>query len=288
MLNSSLAASCFADGRLPELSNIYCRPEKEYKALLHAHSAHLEIIYVKSGQGEEIIGDRCYHVSQGDLMVINGSTLHGENPLSVSSFMTYSFLYRNVRLKDRPANCLLPVQAVPVIKAADRTLSLEQLVLTCYQMLADPTLQTTAQMLAVSLLTCLYEEGSRILQGADPASRRGNLLVAEIQQYISQNFASNLTLETLAGRFHTSPYYLSHLFTRYIGCPPIRYLTLRRVGEAQIRLQNTSAAIADIAQDVGFASPSYFNHIFQAYTKMTPTRYRQLSVKPGERVSGHN
>ena len=104
--------SCFRRGSFPYLAATYRRQEKAYTPLLHSHREWLEITYVSSGSGEQIIGERNWHVSEGDLMICNCGVVHGENPLSVSNFKTYCFNFTNVRLNGVPENCLIDMKGV--------------------------------------------------------------------------------------------------------------------------------------------------------------------------------
>ena len=269
--------SCFRRGSFPYLAATYRRQEKAYTPLLHSHREWLEITYVSSGSGEQIIGERNWHVSEGDLMICNCGVVHGENPLSVSNFKTYCFNFTNVRLNGVPENCLIAGGDQPILPAGERKGEIGRIVETMHSLYGQPGMEDACQLLAASFLALVCQMNLERRLDLDENTAKTGLTISCIEQYINRKKEKNITLDSVAEQFHISRYYLSHLFRKSTGFSLIQYLTQRRIGEAQILLQSSEKSVADISLMTGFSSSSYFNNVFRRYVGMTPIQYRIIS-----------
>ncbi|MDR7000736.1 AraC family transcriptional regulator of adaptative response / methylphosphotriester-DNA alkyltransferase methyltransferase [Neobacillus niacini] len=103
--------------------------------------------------------------------------------------------------------------------------------------------------------------------------------IAQIIQYIEQNYIEKLTLETLAEACHGSPYHLHRTFKRITGVTPVEYIQLTRINKAKELLIKTNITIVDIALSVGMSNTPYFITLFKKKSGFTPAQYRQLNRK---------
>jgi AraC family transcriptional regulator len=93
---------------------------------------------------------------------------------------------------------------------------------------------------------------------------------------IEARFAENITLRDLAAEAHLSDFHFLRLFREATGLPPHRYVTYRRVQEAQKRLALNHSSLADIALETGFGSQGNFIRAFRNAAGLTPGQYRAL------------
>lgn len=68
---------------------------------------------------------------------------------------------------------------------------------------------------------------------------------------------------------------LTHLFTQYVGIPPVQYITKLKIDHAKNLLVKTNFSILNIASDLNYGSLSHFITIFKKHTGFTPTEYRK-------------
>ena len=68
--------------------------------------------------------------------------------------------------------------------------------------------------------------------------------------------------------------HLTTVFRQHYKMTPQEYLSQRRLEYAKNLLTRDDWTIADIAEEVGFASLSSFYSFFRKHTKMTPKKYR--------------
>ena len=98
--------------------------------------------------------------------------------------------------------------------------------------------------------------------------------VEQIETYIDNNYAENITLEHLADICHGSPYHLQRTFKRLTGISPTEYVQQKRIEHAKRDLVHTDQSVADISVKIGMNVP-YFITLFKKKTGYTPREYRQ-------------
>ena len=99
--------------------------------------------------------------------------------------------------------------------------------------------------------------------------------VQKVMNYVNLNVAEPLTLKSLAAMCFISPSYLSALFKQETGTTLIDYINTQRVNRAAQLLEQSSHAIAAVAEEVGILDVNYFTKIFKKTLGVTPTRYRR-------------
>jgi len=108
-----------------------------------------------------------------------------------------------------------------------------------------------------------------------PDAQLGSLPLAEFLAFIDARLGTALSLDELARRTRLSRSAFTRAFRTATGISPHRYLTERRLAEAQRLLRTTTLPIAFIAQETGFSSQSHFTTIFHAALNCTPAEYRR-------------
>ncbi|MDD2200156.1 MAG: helix-turn-helix domain-containing protein, partial [Bacteroidales bacterium] len=98
--------------------------------------------------------------------------------------------------------------------------------------------------------------------------------LAGVIDYIHDQYATLLTLETAASRIPISPHYLSHLFRDELGMTFLEYVTRVRMEKARELLRTTTLHIREIASHVGYEDAGYFTRVFRKINGISPNRYR--------------
>lgn len=93
-------------------------------------------------------------------------------------------------------------------------------------------------------------------------------------------------LEELARAVNLDPAYLSRLFRRDAGAPPMGYLARIRAETAAALLVRTDEPTARIGGLVGWPDPTYFARRFRSLVGLTPTEYRRRTVAGGRSATG--
>lgn len=84
------------------------------------------------------------------------------------------------------------------------------------------------------------------------------------------------TLAELARAVASSRTVLAERFTRYVGVPPMQYLTQWRLQLAAEQLVRGTAKVAAIAAQVGYESEAAFSRAFKRATSQSPAEWRRV------------
>lgn len=101
--------------------------------------------------------------------------------------------------------------------------------------------------------------------------------IMAVKKYIDDNYASELSIEQTAQKFHISPDYLAHKFKDAMNVSFQRYVRFRRIAVSREMLSGTTLSVSEIAYSCGFGSVSQFNRMFRSAAGMAPGRYRELN-----------
>lgn len=111
----------------------------------------------------------------------------------------------------------------------------------------------------------------------DSKARDKILLAAE---YIKSHYRENMSVYSLAKRYHMSPSYFSTTFKKELERSAIHYMTEVRVERAMEYLKETTDSVAEIAEKVGYEDSQYFFRVFKKIAGITPLQYRQQNKQP--------
>jgi transcriptional regulator GlxA family with amidase domain len=96
--------------------------------------------------------------------------------------------------------------------------------------------------------------------------------VRELQGWIADHLAADLSVDALARRANMSPRNFARVFRREVGMTPAAYVEAVRVESAQRELETTKSGFDAIARRCGFGTTDTMRRAFQ----------RRLGVKPGD------
>lgn len=108
------------------------------------------------------------------------------------------------------------------------------------------------------------------------SANKGKVKIDHLIKWMSENYNSDISLETMATYIGCSPAYTSKLFKKETGCDIITYLSGLRIEHAKKLLCTTQITIAEVAAFVGFNNQQTFIRNFKKLTGLTPTEYRSL------------
>lgn len=99
--------------------------------------------------------------------------------------------------------------------------------------------------------------------------------VAAVIDYIENNLADKLDLDTVAHAVHYSKYHLHRVFTDTVGLTIHDYVQRRRLTEAAKLLVFSDRPVIEIALIAGYESRQAFTSIFKLMYKKSPNQYRE-------------
>jgi transcriptional regulator GlxA family with amidase domain len=97
----------------------------------------------------------------------------------------------------------------------------------------------------------------------------------DVQQWIAENPAANLSVENLASRASLSPRQFARAFAAEVGIPPGRYVDRVRLESARQRLEDTADGVAETARACGYGTPEAMRRAFVRTLGQSPAEYRR-------------
>ncbi|MBR1741715.1 MAG: helix-turn-helix transcriptional regulator, partial [Lachnospiraceae bacterium] len=102
----------------------------------------------------------------------------------------------------------------------------------------------------------------------------GQSVADTICRFIEQNYAKEISRNSLTEMFHFDPDYASRIFKKETGRSFKQYLIDKRIEEAKKLLLNSDLPISTVSDRVGYENYSYFTRLFKKETGMTPVDFR--------------
>lgn len=217
-----------------------------------------------------IIGSGLEHVwEQGDCISapIREITLQFSPELFGENFLNKKQL-RSVRTMLDHAKCGIAFEMPAILKV--------------YGMLDEITKLQSGFYRVMKILTILYELSidnnyhllssssfSHVKVSAD--SRR----VRKVEEYINDNYNSEIRLQSLADLVGMTPTAFSRFFKLRTGKTISEYIIDIRLGVASRKLVDTTMSIAEVCYDCGFNNVSNFNRIFKRKKGVSPKSFRE-------------
>lgn len=253
----------------------------------HAHDSY-EIYYMKAGARFYFIKDRSYLVREGDLVLIEPMVLHrtteAYSPNHERVLFNFKTSWITPFLGEMPEDLMTPFRDHPIVRPEGKDKVWTDALIArmlAEQQQREPGSDGMLKLLLTELLLWLYRYGQQASKHDLQSSEHPTTLhrkVSEIVRYINENYEEELTLQTVADRFHISPYYLCRIFKEATGFTLVEYIQRLRVKEAQRLLTTTRLSMTEVAGRVGFDSSTHFGRVFKTVSGLSPLQYRKTAA----------
>ncbi|CAN5504498.1 hypothetical protein BH24CHL9_BH24CHL9_10250 [soil metagenome] len=289
------------EGRIEPSRLVGFRP---FRPLLHVYwHVHdfYELAFVTEGTGRHFSSTGERPVQAGSVVVVPPGVGHGFR-LCLDMVLYQCFLRAKAAdlsllwvARDSRLNALIGSQASPVGLGA-LVVDLDPRELTeCLEHLDDVRLRPAEErtpagelgrlLIVLDLLARRIDAVSRHAAGASAAPA----LVSVALDHLDRDITYPWTLAELSARLSVHPHHLCHLFSRWVGEPPIAFVKRRRAEIAASLLATTGQSVASVGAAVEWPDPAIFSRAFRRSFGMSPRAYRVQARSPGdpEPPSGH-
>ena len=99
--------------------------------------------------------------------------------------------------------------------------------------------------------------------------------VKNILDYLNGHYNEDLTLDSVADKFHMSKTYVSRILKRYTNQSFLQLLISKRMDSARKMIVEDKYKLYEIAERVGYNDFSYFIQVFKKKYGVTPNEYRK-------------
>lgn len=234
----------------------------------HTHDRLAEILFVESGDGSLVIGDKIYPLQGNSVYFIDKNTVHCSAPITensyirsviglASDFLTELFFvtgYGDVFSR------LLESGGVSLDGASAERMRTLVSAISCGD-------RRRAVFALLSLLDLVDGEGRRVTM---PDTK-----VSAVISYIGEHITEPLSLDAISETLFISKYYMCHLFKATTGMSITHYILLQRLALSKRLLASTDKTVSDISAETGFSDITYFSRVFRKSTGMSPSEYRK-------------
>ncbi|MBQ7840066.1 MAG: AraC family transcriptional regulator [Lachnospiraceae bacterium] len=108
-------------------------------------------------------------------------------------------------------------------------------------------------------------------------------IIQKVQEYVENNYSSDLSLDEIADQVGMNSAYLSRYFKQRTGQTFMDYRSRVRVNKAMGLLKDPTIKVYEVGEMVGYRSLKHFYKIFKKYTQVTPSQYREQLESGGKR-----
>ena len=134
---------------------------------------------------------------------------------------------------------------------------------------------TVARQVARELVLFLKRPGGQSQFSAQLAVQLTDRApLAELQAWMVDHLAEDLSVEALARRAAMSPRNFARVFAQSVGTTPARHVEQLRVEAARRRLEESDAGVDAIAAQCGFGSRESLRRAFSRTVHVSPSAYR--------------
>ncbi len=253
----------------------HAESDVDWHSIKHTHHF-TEVFFIVNGEGGFLVENERFPVKDGDLIIINPNVAHTEEGHDKGGFEYIVLGIEGMQFLSNEAD----LSCDYVLSNFDQN---KVLILHYLNTLLREIRQkdNNYEMIIQNILEILMVQIVRKTNNAISyvATKRISKEIKQIEEYINNHFAEEISLDTLSKLTYLNKYYIIHEFKEYKGVSPINFLIARRIDEAKNLLATTDYTIAKIGELTGFSSQSYFSQIFKKETNVSPNQYRRAALK---------
>ncbi|MFF2481447.1 helix-turn-helix transcriptional regulator [Paenibacillus sp. NPDC058071] len=231
-----------------------------------------DLLLFQGGRGEIHFDDQVVSVREGDMIIWGLGELPSVHSSPDYSLKGIAIRIGDFRLQDRPAGIILEPESSPIWHLQKNYDMLSRYFTDVLHENSNPKLGS-GDLISFLLQSIIIHIVRIINQPKETANI--STIAQNARDYIRENYAQDLSLNTLASFVFVSPYHLAHIFKEEIGMSPIQYMIKCRIDEAKRMLSQTELSVREIAQLVGYPNANYFNILFKKMTGESPGKYRK-------------
>lgn len=250
------------------------------KPSFHSHPEY-EMLYFHTGTCKYLIGDECFEITPGSLVIMDGMSRHG--PIMSEPCMRTVLRFDSMevlplmRLPDS-IDLLRPFRLLRHyhwrLDGAQKT-EIESILarMNHHYSRTDTMHFNRLRAAFLDLLLFVYECSEQQVEHAGLEQNSvHNALV-----YIEQHYMDDFSLDELAASVNFSRCYMSRLFKERTGMTVFDYVNKRRINEAKLLfLIDRACSVTEVCFRVGYKHLTHFSRTFKRMVGMTPEQFRKL------------
>jgi two-component system response regulator YesN len=126
----------------------------------------------------------------------------------------------------------------------------------------------------------IYDELFNLIGKADIDINSQEFLANEVENFITQNYTNQISLQLIAEKFGFALPYLSNIFKKHKGISPMKFIINLRIERAkELLMSDENLTLKDISLMIGYEDPFYMSRAFKLVTNMSPSEFRRPQSK---------
>lgn len=257
-----------------------------YTMDFHTHGE-WEIMYVAYGRAKiscmEEAGEKIYELREGEYILIEGNiphklTVEKETPCRMLNLEGRELWDKEVSFfqsltKEEGMRSFLEQESSVIAGRDDGRLheTLSELIRELKERKRKKEASLLADLLMVQMLIHLKR------QWTERKKNEGNIsfYIRQAQEYLEENFDSDITVAQVAGAVNLSEGYLQRLYKKEKGISMMDKVLWMRIEKAKLLLENSTLPVIDVAVASGFNSRQHFSSTFTRLAGCSPVAWRK-------------
>jgi AraC-like DNA-binding protein len=269
-----------------EIDFVY-KDRRDNKPSLHTHHRY-EVFYLHSGTCTYLIGSNIYILNPGDILLMNGMTLHCPKIELKEEYVRSVVHFEHEGIKPflqslHSLDVLRPFQEFNNYRLsfqAQNKLEVEKILDTmATHNQKDPVSYNRFRLNFIDLLYFIFEKyQDSIRTRKDPeVTNHQEDHVQRIISFLEGNYAEDITMESLQDYMHMNKYYLSKLFKKTTGTTIFNYLYEHRIKKSKMMfLIDKNIPVTEVCYQVGFKHLSHFSRLFKQHVGISPEKFKRM------------
>lgn len=226
------------------------------------------IMYINSGEGSIVSGEKIFPLNKGMLVFIAANTYHYTMP-------EHPEKYERSKILIPPSKFAKLTELIKqnVFKKSIICAQIDE----CEQNAVDEIFtecdryQNNDWILTSAFYKLLYFLDKYMTETIQ-ASEGG---VSAAIKYINENISNELDIDKICENIHISKYHFCRQFKEHTGMTVMKYILKTRIVLAKIELRTSTLSIGEISEKYGFSSIAYFCRVFKEEENCSPLKYRK-------------
>jgi AraC-like DNA-binding protein len=272
---------------------------ENYTSDFHSHQEY-EIYFFHSGDCKYLINNRIYELQPGDIILLDGMTLHKPNP-GTSSPYTRSMLHFSPTWLQELLNALGIPNLLDPFKKLNNCLirtgydengqfvdgRIKEIVASLKHIDEEAQqtgkknefLEAEVKLELVQLLLGIYKMSQKQLSQVISKKSEKELHAEEIASWINDYYKGKVSLDRIASELNLSKYYASHVFKEVTGFTVMEYVMACRLNQVKYLLEmEPDQSLTEVSRSSGFESVAHFSRFFKEKVGTTPSQYRKTKL----------
>ncbi|WML38558.1 AraC family transcriptional regulator [Neobacillus sp. OS1-2] len=267
-----------------------------YSFQYHSHHEY-EIYFFCGGDCKYLISNRIYELEPGDIILLDGMTLHKPNPKIESTYTRSMLHFSPTWMAEIAAVLGIPNLLDPFKKLNNYLLRtgynesgqyIDQQIKKIVGLLAwmneemlqtgtnNRLLEAEVKLELVQLLVKIYKMSQEELAHVSNKKTEKEVHAEAIASWIKDHFAEKMNLDRISTELNLSKYYTSHVFKEITGFTVMEYVMGCRLNQVKFLLEmEPDLTLAEVSSAAGFESLAHFSRYFKEKVGVTPSRYRK-------------